>query len=523
MLAITCGLAVVQPAQAALKHQYRFGEGATNNATGRVIVDSVGGMNATVIGPAGTGMNPTATANALVLPGGTSDIAPYVDLPNGIVSSLTNATFEAWYTMNTVQNWGRVFDFGSSTAGELSTPGGTGNGNDVIFHAATRGTGQGTQRTGLANNDPLFLGSDAGTVPSGTPDVDTNIAQTLGTRRHVSVVYNATGGSGATPASLSVYIDGTLRGSANTAVQLGNLNDVNNWLGRSNWTADSNLGGNFQEFRIYDNAMTAAEVYQRYVAGPDEPIVPTVELNRDTGEINLLNQETAVRVVTYSLTSPAGTLNIANWRSITDNADANSGGSFDPNHAWMELSAAGSTQDFSEADFSGGSAPFGGLFGTGGTTNYQLGTGGAADSQRAWRKSFYEDIAIQMRLADGSAIPVTVKYVGNNGQSQRRSDLNFDGQINLADWNLFLAGNGTNLSTMTLHESYIRGDINGDLANNYTDFRLFKADYNIANGAGAFEALVGVPEPATFALFLLGGLALLPARSRRVWRRSILN
>jgi hypothetical protein len=520
---ITGPAAIVPPAEAALRNHYQFNEGVTANATGRTIIDSVGGMNGTVIGPAGAGLNPSATANAMVLPGGTSDIAPYVDLPNGLVSALTNATFEGWYTMSSVQNWGRLFEFGSSTAGELGAPGGTGNGSDVLFHAASRGTGQGTQRTGLANNDPLFLGSAAGTVPTGTPDIDTNIAHPLGARRHVSVVYNSTGGTGATPASLSVYIDGTLRGSTNSAVQLGNLNDVNNWLGRSNWTADSNLAGSLEEFRIYDHAMTTAEVYQRFVDGPSGPTPPTVELNRETGAITLINQETGVRVVGYTLTSAAGTLNQANWRSITDNADANSGGSFDPNHAWTELTAAGSTQDFSESDFSGGSAPFGGLFGAGGTATYQLGTGGASDAQRAWRKSFYEDVAIDIKLADGSSLPATIKYVGNNGASPQRSDLNFDGQINIADWNLFLSGNGTNLSTMTLHESYTRGDINGDRANNYSDFRLFKSDFNIANGAGAFEALAGVPEPATLIPLFIGYIALRPCRSRRTRRQSVLD
>ena len=235
------------------------------------------------------------------------------------------------------------------------------------------------------------------------------------------------------------------------------------------------------------------------------------------------NQEAAVRVVGYTLTSPAGTLNAANWRSITDNADSNSGGTFDPNHAWTKLSVAGSTQDFSEFDLSGGSGPFGGLFGTGGSTTYELGTGGAAEAQRAWRTSFYEDIAIDVKLADGSSLPTTVRYVGNNGVLPRRSDLNFDGQINISDWNLFLTGNAANLSTMTLHDSYIRGDINGDLSNNYTDFRLFKTDFNVANGAGAFEALVGVPEPATLALLFVGYIALLPDRSRRAWKQSVLD
>jgi hypothetical protein len=265
--------------------------------------------------------------------------------------------------------------------------------------------------------------------------------------------------------------------------------------------------------------MTTEEVHQRYIDGPNDPITPTVVVNRDTGAITLRNQDTASRVVGYSLTSEAGALNTANWRPIADNADANSGGSFDPNHVWTKLTVAGSTQDFSEIDLSGGSAPFGGLFGAGGTTSYELGTGGASEAQRAWRTSFYEDVAIALRLADGSALPATIKYVGNNGNSERRSDFNFDGAISLADWNIFLSGNGTNLSTMTMHESYLRGDINGDLANNYQDFRLFKADFDAANGAGAFVAMIGVPEPSTLTMLALGFVATLGRRRPRAEQR----
>jgi hypothetical protein len=105
----------------------------------------------------------------------------------------------------------------------------------------------------------------------------------------------------------------------------------------------------------------------------------------------------------------------------------------------------------------------------------------------------------------------------------KRSDFNFDGLINIADWNVFLANNGTNMSTLSDAESYAKGDLNGDQLSNYTDFRLFKADFNAANGAGAFEALAGVPEPASLALVLVGWVPLLAARSRKVRTNSVLS
>ena len=66
LVALTC------PADAALKHRYSFSEGVTTNATGRTIIDSVGGRNGTVIGPAAGGGVATATATQAVLPGGPS-------------------------------------------------------------------------------------------------------------------------------------------------------------------------------------------------------------------------------------------------------------------------------------------------------------------------------------------------------------------------------------------------------------------------------------------------------------------
>src|SRR6266568_9677916 len=38
----------------------------------------------------------------------------FVDLPNGIISSLSNVTLEAWLAWNGGAQWQRIFDFGSN-------------------------------------------------------------------------------------------------------------------------------------------------------------------------------------------------------------------------------------------------------------------------------------------------------------------------------------------------------------------------------------------------------------------------
>ncbi|MFP6906668.1 MAG: LamG domain-containing protein, partial [Verrucomicrobiota bacterium] len=66
-----------------------------------------------------------------------------------------------------------------------------------------------------------------------------------------------------------IYENGLETAGMNTTMQIGQLNDVNNWLGRSNWTADSNLQGDFDEVRIYDRVLSAEEVQGSFIAGPD--------------------------------------------------------------------------------------------------------------------------------------------------------------------------------------------------------------------------------------------------------------
>ena len=41
---------------------------------------------------------------------------------------------------------------------------------------------------------------------------------------------------------------------------MSDINDVNVWLGRSNWTADQNTQGEYNEFRVYDRVLTLEDV-----------------------------------------------------------------------------------------------------------------------------------------------------------------------------------------------------------------------------------------------------------------------
>ncbi|RIK74989.1 MAG: hypothetical protein DCC67_15890 [Planctomycetota bacterium] len=119
----------------------------------------------------------------------------------------------------------------------------------------------------------------------------------------------------------------------------------------------------------------------------------------------------------------------------------------------------------------------------------------------------------------GSATPMTgiVEFTGNGGVSYHPLDLNFDGEINLADYGVFLAGYATPLAGKTAAQQYNLGDLDRDGKHTIRDYAQFRQQFNLARGPGAFEAALAqgfaVPEPTTLLMLIMA--ALLPATRRR--------
>ncbi|MEN1678662.1 MAG: M14 family zinc carboxypeptidase [Planctomycetota bacterium] len=101
-------------------------------------------------------------------------------------------------------------------------------------------------------------------------------------------------------------------------------------------------------------------------------------------------------------------------------------------------------------------------------------------------------------------------------------DLNTDGQIDVADYTLLVAGSEASTAGLTPLEAYMAGDLNSDGVNDGLDFGLFKDAFIAANGAPAFARLVaGVPEPGALAVLLAASpWALLRFRSSFCSRRE---
>jgi hypothetical protein len=217
--------------QNALVHRYSF-EG---NA-----MDSVGSAHGELMGGA------TVSGGALNLAG--AKVGQYVNLPNGLISTLTDVTVEAWVTWTGSAGgmWQRVFDFGSSTMPE----GQAGDGNKYLFLSTVS-----------------FRACYTSATPRSEIFTDSGVPFPTNAVAHVAVVVNST------TQSLALYLKGESVGSIPLTLPLSAINDVNNWIGRSQYANDDYFMGTISELRIYDAALTGAQLKTSFRLGDSSPYV----------------------------------------------------------------------------------------------------------------------------------------------------------------------------------------------------------------------------------------------------------
>jgi hypothetical protein len=159
----------------------------------------------------------------------------YVDLPIGTaLSTMSDVTVATYvYFENTGGSWQRIFDFGTGTTNYMFLTPRQGTGGPIRFAIRTATVGE------QVVNAPA-------TLPSGW--------------HHVAVVIASA------TMTIQLYLDGELVGSGATTLLPKDMGvTTQNWLGRSQWTADAYLTGSLDEFRIFTRALSASEV--RYLAG----------------------------------------------------------------------------------------------------------------------------------------------------------------------------------------------------------------------------------------------------------------
>jgi hypothetical protein len=229
----------------ALRNLYTF------NGAGITVIDSVSAANGELSHTVSE--TPAADLERLQLNGRLSfdGLGSYVDLPDAMISNLTSATFEVWLTWYGGGYWTRIFDFGNSVGDAPAT------GQTYLFLTTTNSLTDVLRVTySLAGNAPAEETVADGPVPLPISGADGAALE------HVAVVIDDAADA------MRLYWGGVEVSSVALANGLVAVNDVNNWLGRSNFELDPPLFGALIEFRIYDQALSAAQISTSFQAGP---------------------------------------------------------------------------------------------------------------------------------------------------------------------------------------------------------------------------------------------------------------
>jgi hypothetical protein len=235
-----------------LKHRYSFD--GTGIGPGVMIKDLVGIANGYVeeappppppTAPCPAEPHPMLDGNGqLVLDG----CKGYVNLPNNLLKPLTNVTIVTWQKWKGGAAFERYFDFGVGVAEDNST----GQGSSYLA-VATYGLDQ-TKLQLLTRQGPTDSEESIRSFADMNDQLEHQVAAVF-----VSNSY------------AELFRDGTSLGRVTINWPLSAINDVNEWIGRSQWANDHTFNGNVNEFRIYDQALTPCAIQALYVNGPNVP------------------------------------------------------------------------------------------------------------------------------------------------------------------------------------------------------------------------------------------------------------
>ncbi|RYD34754.1 MAG: hypothetical protein EOP85_19560, partial [Verrucomicrobiaceae bacterium] len=187
----------------------------------------------------------------VVLGGGARATSSYVQLGAGrlLAGRRTPVTIELWATQTAVQNWARIFDFGSGAT-------------EYLFMSWSRGTAAGQDQVRWLDATSTQADDKAAPYVTGVPY---HIVMTVEPRA---------GAAGATRVTWYVArADSPLLGAAKWSFETTNtllyFNDTLNLLGRSQYAADNTASAKYDELRIWNGILSTRERESYHAAGPD--------------------------------------------------------------------------------------------------------------------------------------------------------------------------------------------------------------------------------------------------------------
>ncbi|MFI5551279.1 family 43 glycosylhydrolase [Streptomyces sp. NPDC051738] len=163
-----------------------------------------------------------------------STTSPYVRIPNGVLKDADSVTVSTYAKWKGGDNFQWLFGLGPDSDKYLfATPS---NGGSSLYSAITKAS--------WSAESKLTAGSQL----------------TPGEWRHVTVTLDGSTGA------MALYVDGIEAARTTTTIKPSELYDANKdhsgYIGRSLYGADPYFGGEVDDFRVYDRALTAAEVME---------------------------------------------------------------------------------------------------------------------------------------------------------------------------------------------------------------------------------------------------------------------
>jgi hypothetical protein len=239
---------------ASLVHRYPFRDAPGSS----MVSDIVGGANGAIIPPILGALPIVLDGERANFPGGSYSNAAYINLPPGLIGSMSDVTIQVWGGINTNAPWQRFFGAGS-------TPKGTDPHN-----------------LGGTATSALELIADYGQADvdmearftAGFNEIRTGTNLVFGTQYQLVFVYAPNKGIG------KAYINGVPNGSftPTNGATLSTLNDQVDWVGISLNNNDSPLNGWVDDLSIYEGAFSDADVASSFAAGAYQGLVPATSL-----------------------------------------------------------------------------------------------------------------------------------------------------------------------------------------------------------------------------------------------------
>ena len=184
----------------------------------------------------------------------------YVELPGEIVANAYlggvagEMTVEMWIEPTGAGSWSTPFSVGSRTREVV----------DVL-------PGKYLQFYSTTNFGVSRLEAHGGTSPGKI--INDTSALALGQLHHVAISFYLKSFHVPTntyTSGVSLFIDGNIVGATDTpGMNYDRIPRALVWLGRSMWLNDPIFDGKYDEFRVYDNKLSAAEIQRNFALGPN--------------------------------------------------------------------------------------------------------------------------------------------------------------------------------------------------------------------------------------------------------------